>query len=223
MSGSDLRAAWKALRANSPTLEYEITRPSNWWRCLGELLWSEKTPTDDVISNLKDSPVAAPGTCATAPMAAIMDALRDIPRGPQKALVLNRVAQWWMTEFGDEVSPEWTADREHYREGLRAIRGIGPEVADRLLLIAGDLTVFPIDRATLRIAVRHGWLDFPVDDEQAQSTFLSVFERDASTMQQASRILKTIGARYCGRVPDCSACPLMNFLPDGGPLHVDDC
>jgi len=223
MTGRDLRSAWKFLNANSPTQEYETVPSSAWWRCIGELLWADQTPRDAVIRDLQYGPIATPGACAIASTAALMDALKDIPRGPQKASVLTRLAQWWMAEFDDDVAPVWRSDRDHYRQALRAIRGIGPETADRLILIAGALAVFPIDRGTLRIAVRHGWLDLPIDDEQAQATFHSALEGDAATMQQAARMLKTIGTRYCGRVPDCESCPLVRFLPEGGPLHVDQC
>ncbi len=223
MAGRDFRSAWKFLNANSPTQEYDTVEISAWWRCVSELLWAEQTPRDAVTRDLQYGPVATPGTCATASTAALMEALQNVPRGPQKASVLTRLAQWWMTEFGDDVSPVWRTDPDHYRQALRAIRGIGPETADRLILIAGELAVFPIDRGTLRIAVRHGWLDLPVDDEQAQATFHSALEGNAAMMQQASRVLKSIGSRYCGRVPDCPSCPLVNFLPEGGPLHVDQC
>ncbi len=223
MTNRDFRSAWKKLQANSPTQEYHTIPPSAWWRCVGELLWAEHTPTDEITRNLKLGPIATPGECAAASTAALMDALAAIPRGPQKATVLNRLAAWWNGEFGDDASPDWTAGLEYYRHAVRGIRGIGPETADRLLLIAAELPVFPIDRGTLRIAVRHGWLDLPVDDEQAQAAMLSTFEADAATMQQAARHLKMISARYCGRVPDCPSCPLLNFLPEGGPLHVDEC
>lgn len=223
MTGRDFRSAWKVLKSNSATQEYDLVKTSAWWRCLSELLWAEQSPDDTVTRDLQFGPTSTPRLCAAASTAALMDALRDVPRGPQKAAVLIRLAQWWLTEFGDEVSPEWRADRDHYRQALRAIRGIGPETADRLILIAGELPVFPIDRGILRVVVRHGWLDLPVDDEQAQATFHSVLEGDAAMMQHAVRVLKTIGSRYCGRVPDCASCPLERFLPEGGPLHVDQC
>ncbi|MDP1797152.1 MAG: hypothetical protein Q8K78_06710 [Planctomycetaceae bacterium] len=223
MTGRDLRSAWQSLSANSPITEPVAAAASGWWRCVGELLWGEQTPSGDVVRTLQHGPVASPTTCATATPAALMEALTEVPRGPQKTSVLTRLAQWWRTEFGDEESPVWRADHDHYRQSLRAIRGIGPETADRLILIAGGLPVFPIDRGTLRIAVRHGWLDLPVDDEQAQATFLSAFDSDVPVMQQASRVLKSIGVQHCGRVPDCPSCPLAAFLPETGPLHVEEC
>ena len=59
-----------------------------------------------------------------------------------------------------------------YRESLRQIRGLGPATVDELLLFAAQLAVFPIDRSALRVAIRHGWLDMPVEDEPAQSFFI---------------------------------------------------
>ncbi len=223
MSVPDFRSALSFLMANvSPNLA-AVTPADSWQRCLDELLGAERTGSTESCPTWQEGPLATPGACATASTVAMMEALADVPRGPQKASVLTRLAQWWLTEFGDDVAPVWSKDVEHYRQVLRAIRGIGPETADRLILMAGELPVFPIDRGTLRVAVRHGWLDFPVDDEQAQATFYGALEGDATAMQPAARALKSIGTRYCGRVPDCTECPLKQFLPEAGPLHVDEC
>ncbi len=223
MQGRDFRSALSVLQANVPAVTTAFNEMDAWWRCLHELLWGDQVPDENIAQNLRHGPLATPGACATASTAVVMEALTDVPRGPQKASVLSRLAQWWLTEFGDELAPEWRADCDHYRQALRAIRGIGPETADRLILVAGGLPVFPIDRGTLRIAVRHGWLDFPVDDEQTQATFHSALDGDATAMQHAARSLKSIGTRFCGRVPDCTACPLASFLPESGPLHLNEC
>ncbi len=223
MTERDLGAAWNALQRSAMTLPEREADASAWWRCVTELLWGDAVPDVELARNLKLGPLATAAQCAASPTAAMLEALRDVPRGPQKASVLTRLAQWWLSEFGENDSPEWRADLEHYRMALRAIRGIGPETADRLLLFAAELPVFPVDRAILRIAVRHGWLDWPVDDEAAQATFLGNFRGDVTVMQVAARQLKSLGAEFCGRTPICEKCALAPFLPEPGPLHIDQC
>lgn len=219
----DLRTVWLSLRESDPSAAETPEDESAWWRAVVELLWGDAVPGAEVVRSLKLSPLANAGTCAAASATSLMAALEDVPRGPQKSSVLIRLAQWWVSEFGDEDTPEWRADLEHYRAALRSIRGIGPETADRLLLFAAGLAVFPVDRAILRITVRHGWLDWPIDDESAQSSLLSAFGSDIHEMQRAARRLKALGAEFCGRVPQCDACPLKNALPEQGPFFVDQC
>ena len=56
-----------------------------------------------------------------------------------------------------------------------ALNGVGPATADALLLFALRRPVYPLDRATYRILVRHGWLDPSADYDEARA----VVERPA--------------------------------------------
>lgn len=223
MSARDLRSAWLSLRGAGVSETVSSPDDSAWWRCVAEILWGDASPDAELVREVKLGPLATAAQCAPASPAVLMDVLQNVPRGPQKSSVLIRLAQWWMTEFGECDSPDWGADLDHYRAGFRSIRGIGPETADRLLLFAANLPVFPIDRAILRIGVRHGWLDFPVDDEAAQSSFVSSLNGDVNQMRHAARELKAIGAEFCGRIPNCETCPLNEWLPEHGPLYIDQC
>ncbi|OYW15596.1 MAG: hypothetical protein B7Z55_14960 [Planctomycetales bacterium 12-60-4] len=153
----------------------------------------------------------------------LIEALEHVPRGPQKAGVWRALAQWWQATFGDDVDPAWTGSLEDYRLALRKIRGLGPEMVDRLLLFAAGLPVVPIDRATLRVLVRHGWLDLPVDDESAQATLLAAFGDSVSELQRSVLGFREIGARFCGRQPACDECPLKPLLPLEGPIDPQAC
>jgi endonuclease III related protein len=206
---------------DSPALPLDAANLTAWQRSLAELLVGK-----DVLGPLCHLLMAewsSPTIVAGQSLAATLELLRPIPRGPQKAGVVKALAIWWQTEFGDEPDPQWSAGLEHYRTGLRALRGLGPETVDRLLLFGAGLRVVPVDRATLRVAVRHGWLDLPVSDEETQATMLSGLGSSVADLRDGVRRLHSIGAEFCGRVPDCERCPLKPFLPAGGPLSPDAC
>ena len=181
-------------------------------------------PASGALSELlKSSPLATPRESAAASAGQLVELLKPIPRGPQKASVVRAVAAWWLSQFGDERSPEWSAGVSAYRESLRQIRGLGPATVDELLLFTAGLPVFPVDRTALRVAVRHGWLVLPVDDEEAQSFFVRGLGQSNLERQELSRLLGKVGEAHCGREPRCDGCPLQSVLPEGGPRDPQSC
>jgi len=170
-----------------------------------------------------DTVLASPALTASAAVGQLAEALSPLPRAANKAPVVLALAKWWVNTFGDELSPTWHRDVQQDRLELRQIRGLGPETADRLLLFGANRPVFPVDRGALRVAVRHGWLDLPVDDEDAQALFRSATGGEVQMMQLLARWLHRIGETQCGRVPNCAGCPLEPLLPPGGPIDADRC
>lgn len=198
---------------------------SCWHRFLRVLLGIPSThAASDALSELlSSSPLASPDQAAIVSAGTLVEILQPIPRGPQKASVIRAVAAWWMSEFGGTQSPEWTGGVEGYRMALRQIRGLGPATVDELLLFAADLPVFPVDRTALRVAVRHGWLDLPVEDEEAQAFFVNGQSGGRLNLQELSRLLTKVGDTHCGREPKCDGCPLQPMLPEGGPRSPESC
>ena len=189
---------------------------------------SDHRSSDALTEILKSSPIASPQMTMQTAAGSLVEVLAPVPRGPQKASLVRTVAAWWIEQFGEELSPEWSRGATFYRESLRAIRGLGPATVDELLLFAARLKVFPVDRPTLRIAVRHGWLSLPIEDEDAQSFFvrgLGQAEISATAIdpREFSRLLAQVGASHCGREPNCDGCPLQSMLPPGGPLSPESC
>ncbi len=198
---------------------------STWRRFVRVLMGIPSTHAASVTLSelLHSSALASPGQSAAASAATLVETLQPIPRGPQKSSVVRAVAAWWLAQFGDVESPEWTGGATSYRMSLRQIRGLGPATVDELLLFAAGLAVFPVDRTALRVAVRHGWLDLPVEDEEAQSFFLSGQNRSGAAPQELSLLLTKVGDAHCGRVPKCDGCPLQSMLPTGGPRSPESC
>ncbi|MDX1970856.1 MAG: hypothetical protein SFV23_27060 [Planctomycetaceae bacterium] len=194
-----------------------LSADSAWERACKVLFDVGTTQNDHGITTASPSDLAAMST------GQLIEALAQVPRGPQKAGVLKALANWWCSTFGDDADPAWTGALEDYRLELRKIRGLGPETVDRLLLFAARLPVIPIDRATLRVLVRHGWLDLPVEDESAQATLKGAFGTSIDEFQRAVTGFQDIGSQFCGREPACDACPLKPLLPPGGPIDPSAC
>ncbi len=196
------------------------------WELLLRVLFgvpSDHRANDALSGLLKSSALASPLEATQTPAGQLAEVLAPIPRGPQKASVVRAIAAWWLDQFGEALSPEWPRGVEFYRESLRAIRGLGPATVDELLLFAAQRKVFPVDRTALRVAVRHGWLDLPLEDEEAQSFFVRGLHRAEIDPREFSRLLTQVGEKHCGREPKCDDCPLQPMLPPGGPLSPESC
>ena len=180
-------------------------------------------PSSSLKNVLEASALITPRATLQTPAGHLVELLAPVPRGPQKASLLRSVSEWWLTQFGDACSPEWSQGLEFYRESLRKIRGLGPATVDELLMFVARLAVFPLDRGTLRVAIRHGWLDIPLEDDEGQSFFVSGLNQADIDPREFSRLVSRVAEAHCGREPKCEGCPLQPLLPPNGPLNPESC
>lgn len=95
------------------------------------------------------------------------------------------------------------------RPELLALRGIGEETADSILLYAGQRPVFVIDAYTRRILMRHGLAPPHEPYAKLQNLFEANLPRNVGLYNQYHALLVATGKRYCHRQrPRCFACPL---------------
>ena len=98
------------------------------------------------------------------------------------------------------------------REKLLAVKGVGPETADSILLYALGKTSFVIDAYTRRIFSRHGLAKDHETYERWREIFMSALPEDRDLYNDFhSQIVRT-GKDYCRKVPRCERCPLQRFF-----------
>lgn len=170
------------------------------------------------IERLRDEGLLEPGALAEADRAELAVLLRPgrSSKPPPWIAPLQRLARW-AADLGPDASHTATSS---LRESLIAVRGIGPATADAILLRGLGRPVPPVDRATYRVLVRHGWLDSTADYDEAQAVFDEPARADG-TLALAALVhgLERAGAEYCRlAAPRCEACPLRPFLPASGPI-----
>ena len=148
---------------------------------------------------------------------------------------LQNLARWAQGLVGP-LTPAGLAPvaTETIREEWRAINGIGLARADTLLLLGLGRLAYPVDRATYRIFVRHGWLDPTAEYDDARA----VVERLATgvdgpggevaeveavpTLVHLGRWFDRVGREFCKpATPQCERCPLRPWLPERGPVEVE--
>jgi endonuclease III related protein len=176
------------------------------------------------VDALRDAGLLDPQALAESDSTEAAEALRSAGlKVREKALApLRRVARWLVElHHGDAdvlAGSDSAVPTEQLREELAAVSGVGPATADALLLFALRRPVYPLDRATYRVLVRHGWIDATVEYVEARDAIERLAPDDPATLARLSHWFERIGRDYCRlAVAKCDKCPLRPWLPDGGP------
>lgn len=182
----------------------------------------DRSGRDPLLAALDRFGLLEPETLAAAAPTEIRDTLRQagIALSPSAATLLVRLARWYADSVpGDEGPAELS--QSTLREQLAHINGVGPATALAILLALG-FPVYPLDRASYRILVRHGWADCTSDPEELSQTLGRLAGDDHRAIWRLSRWFSQIGRQFCvpGK-PKCSNCPLRELLPEGGPVELD--
>ncbi|WP_309474768.1 endonuclease III domain-containing protein [Dissulfurirhabdus thermomarina] len=110
--------------------------------------------------------------------------------------------------FGGDLGAMLAEALETIRPRLLAVRGIGPETADSILLYAGSHATFVVDAYTRRILGRHG-IAPGAGYETVRELFMSHLPRDAALYNEYHALLVALGKHRCRpRQPRCGGCPL---------------
>lgn len=199
-----------------------------WWPgetpfevCVGAILtqntsWSN---VERAIANLKAAHVLEPRALFELPEPRLAALLRPAGYFNVKARRLRAFLAVLVLEFQGDLARLLGGSVGAARDRLLAIKGIGPETADSMLLYAGGQLRFVVDAYTRRIFARHGWCAPGVEYGELQDLCeASLGHRSSSQRldywQDYHAQLVMVGKTCCRtRNPRCSACPLESLLP----------
>lgn len=100
------------------------------------------------------------------------------------------------------------------REDLLAIKGIGPETADSMILYAAGGPVFVVDAYTRRVLDRLG-VDAGRSYDDVARWFTDGLPMDAALFNNYHAALVELAKGFCRPVPACDGCPLCGVCPTG--------
>jgi len=105
------------------------------------------------------------------------------------------------------------ADLEALRDSLLAVKGIGPETADSIILYAAEKPIFVIDAYTHRVLLRHNLIWEESDYYEMQELFMTSLPEEAEIYNEYHALLVRLGKEFCLKSnPKCESCPLQIFL-----------
>jgi endonuclease-3 related protein len=96
------------------------------------------------------------------------------------------------------------------RAKLLAVKGIGEETADSILLYAGEKPIFVVDAYTRRILQRHDIIRSDATYKEIQNLFMTHLPHSVPLYNQYHALFVNTGKHFCTRKPRCEGCPLQS-------------
>lgn len=196
--------------------------PTHWWPgdtpfeiAVGAILTQNTawTNVEKAIANLKRERLLSPRAIVDCGDDALYAALRPSGYFRQKAERLRLFSQHLLNRYGGSMARMAKRPLDELRPELLALKGIGPETADDILLYACDKPVFVVDAYTRRILSRHGHVPETIGYEAMRHTFESRLAPDVAQWKEYHGLIVYTGKDHCRATPRCEDCPLRPLLP----------
>jgi endonuclease-3 related protein len=198
-------------------LLYDAFGPQHWWP--GETLFeivagailtqnTNWANVEKAIRNLKSAGYLTPEALYHLDISQLAEMIRPAGYYNIKAKRLKTFVNWLYDNYDGEMPNLELVDTDQLRAELLAIKGIGRETADSILLYALGRPVFVVDAYTARIALRHKLIDPGADYEQLRELFESNLSDDVRLFNEYHALLVRAGKEFCKTKAKCHDCPL---------------
>lgn len=175
---------------------------------------------DAAIDALREANLLTPEALAEADVAEVVGLLGSagVKVTPKLVAPLPRLARW----FVEVHDPLDQVSNGQLRDGLLGLNGIGQASADEILLRGLGRASYPVDRASYRVVVRHGWIDPTAEYDEARAVLERLAPDDPAGLATLADGMDRLGRDFCkAGAPRCEHCPLRPFLPEGGALDPE--
>lgn len=115
-------------------------------------------------------------------------------------------------ECGGDLSELKRSTMPVLRDKLLAVKGVGPETADSILVYALGKTSFVIDAYTQRIFSRHGLVKGHETYHRWREIFTWALPKSLDLYNDFHAQIVRTGKEHCRKVPRCEGCPLQRFF-----------
>jgi endonuclease III related protein len=194
--------------------------PQGWWPgdtplevAVGAIL-TQNTNWKNValaIERLKEAGLLTAEALFELPEAELAEYIRPAGYYNIKARRLKNFLNFLFARYDGSMEGMAAAPLEHLRPELLAVKGIGPETADSILLYGLEKPTFVVDAYTFRILSRHGLAADPCSYEELQAIFMGALPPETALYQEYHALLVQTGKDCCRPQPRCSVCPLAGF------------
>ena len=184
--------------------------PQQWWPCQSGVRWeiivgailtqnTAWTNVEKAIGNLLSADVMSPERILVTPDTELQELIRPAGFFTQKCVYLKTMAAFMLER---ESAFEQSADVWAFRKELLAVKGVGRETADSILLYAFNKPMFVIDAYTRRIAERHLHIDGTLHYDTLQKIFMDALPPDVAIYNEYHALIVVLCKESCHK----SAC-----------------
>ncbi|GAB4342487.1 MAG: endonuclease [Desulfobulbaceae bacterium] len=197
---------------------YRAFGPQHWWPgetqfevMMGAVLTQNTNwgNVEKAIDNLRRAGFLSVERLAELEVDLLAEYIRPAGYFNVKAARLRNLLDLIIREYEGSLEKMGEEETGVLRQKLLAVKGVGQETADSILLYAFERPVFVVDAYTYRVLLRHDLIpeDFGYND--IQDLFMESLEPDVRLFNEYHALLVRVGKEFCRKSsPRCGGCPL---------------
>lgn len=161
------------------------------------------------IANLKKEKLLSPQKLLKAPLSKIARSIRPSGYYNIKAGRLKEFLGFLCKGYQGSIKKMARQSHWQLRRQLLAVKGIGEETADSILLYSLSKPVFVVDAYTRRILLRHRLIKKETGYQDIQNLFMENIKNRVELFNEYHALLVKLGKDFCFKNnPRCLGCPL---------------
>lgn len=126
-----------------------------------------------------------------------------------KAVKIKNFMDFFFSEYDGDLALMSAESQDVLRKKLLAVKGLGQETVDCILLYACDMPVFVVDAYTKRIFHRYGIFKEDPSYEEVQRYFMENLPDDKRLFNDFHAQIVHLGNCTCKTKPLCESCPIL--------------
>ncbi len=191
--------------------------PRHWWpaqtpfeMAVGAILTQNTNwkNVEKAIDNLHAAKVLTPAAMADLARDELENLIRPSGFFRQKSERLQRFCCYLKKNYQGSLEKMLQQPLACVRQELLALKGIGPETADSILLYAGNHLSFVVDAYTGRLFTRLGQLKGDESYTQIRTLFMQHLPAEVALYNEYHALIVAHSKEHCRKRPLCSDCPL---------------
>ncbi|MFA5115065.1 MAG: endonuclease III domain-containing protein [Candidatus Omnitrophota bacterium] len=197
---------------------YAAFGPQYWWpadtpfEVMAGAILTQNTNWSNVekaVANLKKEKLLSPRKLFKAPLNKIARLIRPSGYYNVKAGRLKEFSGFLCRSYQGSIRKMARQGHWQLRRQLLAVKGIGEETADSILLYSLSKPVFVVDAYTRRILLRHRLIKEGAGYQDVQNLFMENIKNRLKLFNEYHALLVRVGKDFCFKNnPRCQGCPL---------------
>jgi endonuclease-3 related protein len=191
--------------------------PRNWWPadspfevCVGAIL-TQNTNWENVekaINNLKREGLLSPEGLRDVSPPRLAEVIKPAGYFNVKSSRLKDFVVYLFARHNGCLDAMFSGAWQELRRELLAVRGIGPETCDSIMLYAGNKPTFVVDTYTKRLFSRLGIFSESTPYETVRGIFMNNLPAEVNLYNEYHALVVQHCKEYCRKQPFCEKCPV---------------